>query len=182
MTAGPVAPEMVRSGRRRVAPALAAMATVLALLGGCTSSGTAITTPYAGTHAPLEHGPTYEVKVQNISGLGPVLVDGQGIALYLFETDTRGRPSRCYGICAIQWPPLVVPKGVSRPVAGPGIEAGLLGTAPRADGSSQITYNGWPLYLWPPDRTPGTATGQALTNAGGRWYVVDPAGNAVVTK
>ena len=165
-----------------MAPALAAMATVLALLGGCTSSGTAITTPYAGTHAPLEHGPTYEVKVQNISGLGPVLVDGQGIALYLFETDTRGRPSRCYGICAIQWPPLLLPTGESRPVAGPGIEAGLLGTAPRADGSSQITYNGWPLYLWPPDRTPGTATGQALTNAGGRWYVVDPAGNAVVTK
>ena len=26
------------------------------------------------------------------------------------------------------------------------------------------------------------ATGQALTNAGGRWYVVDAAGHAVITK
>jgi hypothetical protein len=66
-------------------------------------------------------------------------------------------------------------------VAGPGIQPRLLGTAPRTDGTSQITYNGWPLYLWPPDHSPGTATGQALTNAGGLWYVVDPAGNAVRT-
>jgi predicted lipoprotein with Yx(FWY)xxD motif len=158
-----------------------AVAAVTAL-GGCTSPGTAVSTPYTKTHATLEHGPTYEVKVQNITGLGPVLVDGQGIALYLFETDVRGRPSRCYGICAVQWPPLLVPSGVTRPVAGPGIRPGLLGTAPRRDGATQITYNGWPLYFWPPDRTPGTATGQALTNAGGRWYVLDPAGDAVVTK
>ena len=73
------------------------------------------------------------------------------------------------------------PTGVAAPVAGPGIEPGLLGTAPRTDGTTQITYNGWPLYLWPPDRTPGKATGQGLTNAGGRWYVVDTAGNAVTT-
>ena len=40
---------------------------------------------------------------------------------------STGSPSRCYGICAVQWPPLVVPGGVSRPVAGPGTEPGLLG-------------------------------------------------------
>jgi len=152
------------------------------LVGGCTSSGTAVSSPFSGTRAALEKGPVYEVKVQDISGLGPVLVNGQGIALYLFETDIRGTPSRCYDLCAIQWPPALVPAGVSRPVAGPGIHPTLLGTAPRTDGTTQLTYNGWPLYLWPPDHTPGTATGQALTNAGGRWYVVDPAGNAVITK
>jgi predicted lipoprotein with Yx(FWY)xxD motif len=172
MTAGPRA--------IRVAAAVTVCAALL--LGACTSSGTAITTPYTKSHATLEHGPTYQVKVASIAGLGPVLVDGQGIALYMFETDKRGSPSRCYGICAIQWPPLLVPTGVSRPAAGPGVEPTLLGTAPRRDGTTQITYNGWPLYLWPPDRTPGKATGQALTNAGGRWYVVDPAGNPVITK
>jgi predicted lipoprotein with Yx(FWY)xxD motif len=109
-------------------------------------------------------------------------VDGQGITLYLYETDRRGSPSRCYGICAIQWPPVTLPSSVAAPVAGPGIMAGLLGTAPRTDGTTQITYNGWPLYFWPPDREPGKATGQALTNAGGVWYVVDPSGNAIVTK
>jgi predicted lipoprotein with Yx(FWY)xxD motif len=151
-------------------------------LAACTSSGTAVSTPFTSSRPPLEHGPTYEVKVQDIGGLGPVLVDGQGIALYLYQTDHQGSPSRCYGICSVQWPPDTLPTGVARPVAGPGIEPGLLGTAPRNDGTTQITYNGWPLYFWPPDRTPGTATGQGLTNAGGLWYVLDPAGNAVITK
>jgi predicted lipoprotein with Yx(FWY)xxD motif len=179
-----VTPGTVEAGARRRAIRrwAAVAASAVTVLGGCTSSGTAITTPYTKTHPALEHGPTYEVKVQSVSGLGPVLVDGQGIALYLYKTDHQGSPSRCYDICAIQWPPLLLPTGESRPVAGPGIVPRLLGTAPRTDGTTQITYNGWPLYLWPPDRTPGTATGQALTNAGGRWYVLDPSGNAVVTK
>jgi predicted lipoprotein with Yx(FWY)xxD motif len=170
-------------GRLRAVGAAAAVVVGVALvLAGCTSSGTAITTPYTKTHPALEHGPTYQVKVQDIAGLGPVLVDGQGIALYMFATDKQGSPSRCYGICSIQWPPLLVPSGVARPVAGRGVQPGLLGTAPRTDGTTQITYNGWPLYLWPPDRTPGTATGQALTNAGGRWYVVNASGDPVITK
>jgi predicted lipoprotein with Yx(FWY)xxD motif len=151
-------------------------------LSACTSSGTAVSTPFTSSRPALEHGPTYEVKVQDITGLGPVLVDGQGIALYLYRTDRQGTPSRCYGICSVQWPPDTLPTGVARPVAGTGVEPRLLGTAPRTDGTTQITYNGWPLYFWPPDRTPGTATGQGLTNAGGLWYVLDPAGDAVVTK
>lgn len=161
--------------------ATGALALVVGLAAGCTGAGTAITQPFTTTPPRLEHGPTYEVKVMNVSGLGPVLVDGQGLTLYLFASDTRGSPSRCSDICALQWPADVLPSGVPAPVAGPGIEARLLGTAPRADGTTQITYNGWPLYFWPPDRAPGKATGQALANAGGRWYVLDPAGGAVET-
>jgi len=159
----------------------AVLVTVL-LVAGCTSPGTAVSSPFTTGRPTLERGPIYEVKVQQVNGLGPVLVDGQGLALYLFETDRRGAPSRCYNICAIQWPPALLPNGVSRPLAGPGVMPSLLGTAPRTDGTTQITYHGWPLYFWPPDHTPGTATGQALTNAGGRWYVVDAAGDAVITK
>jgi predicted lipoprotein with Yx(FWY)xxD motif len=155
---------------------------VVLLAAGCTSSGTAITQPFATTPPVLQHGPTYEVKVMQIAGVGPVLVDGRGITLYLFETDQRGKPSRCYDICAVQWPPDVLPGGVTAPRAGPGLIGSLLGSAPRTDGTTQVTYHGWPLYYWPPDKEPGKATGQALTNAGGRWYVVDPAGNAVIPK
>ncbi len=171
-----------RLGRLGLWAPVAAVAVAAMVLTACTSSGTAVSTPFTSSRPALEHGPTYEVKVQNIAGLGPVLVDGQGIALYLYQTDRQGTPSRCYGICSVQWPPDTLPTGVARPVAGPGVEPRLLGTAPRTDGTTQITYNGWPLYFWPPDRTPGTATGQGLTNAGGLWYVLDPAGNAVVTK
>jgi len=116
-----------------------------------------------------------------VDGLGTVLVDGQGLTVYMFDNDVRGEPSRCYDICAVEWPPVVLKPGVSQPVAGPGIDAALLGMSPRADGTTQVTYNGWPLYLWPPDRAPGKATGQALANAGGLWYVLSPAGNRIVT-
>ena len=127
----------------------------------------------------LERGPDLRGQGGDVGGLGPVLVDGQGITLYLYETDQRGSPSRCYGICAVQWPPLTLPSGRGR--AGGRARAssrGCSARAPRTDGTTQITYNGWPLYFWPPDRAPGKATGQALTNAGGRWYVLDAAGNA----
>ena len=149
------------------------------LAGACAPSGTAVTTPFATAPAPLQHGPAYEIRLADVSGVGPVLVDGQGLTVYLFSSDRRGSPSRCYDICAVQWPPLLLPAGVRAPVAGAGIEAALLGTAPRSDGTTQITYHGWPLYLWPPDRSPGRANGQGLTNAGGRWYVVDRAGDPI---
>jgi len=160
--------------------AVAALALVVVGAAGC-SNGTSVTTPFVTTAPVLLHGPEYEVMTGRVSGLGTVLVDGKGITLYMYATDRRGQPSRCYDICAVQWPPLVLPPGVTSPVAGPGAVAALLGTAPRRDGSTQITYNGWPLYLWPPDRAPGMATGQALTNAGGLWYVLTPAGRPIVT-
>ena len=158
--------------------AVCALGVVAASAVGC-SNGASIT-PRSPPPPVLEHGPDYEIKRPS-AGLGPVLVDGQGITVYTFATDRHGPPSRCYGICAIQWPPLVLPTGVDRPVAGPGVSSVLVGAAPRTDGTTQITYDGWPLYLWPPDRAPGQATGQALTNAGGLWYVVRPDGTVVVT-
>lgn len=170
---------MSATGSRRPG-ALAALAALAVMAAAC-SNGTSITTPFSTTPAVLQHGPEYEVKTGPVAGLGTVLVDGKGITVYLYASDTRGRPSRCYDICAVQWPPLVLPPGVDAPVAGPGIHPGLLGTAPRTDGTTQVTYNGWPLYLWPPDRAPGMATGQALTNAGGLWYVLSPDGRPVET-
>lgn len=48
---------------------------------------------------------------------------------------------------------------------------GGLGVISRADGTSQITYNGWPLYYWVKDAKPGDTTGQ---NVGNVWFVADP--------
>ena len=155
--------------------------TILAVAVTACSNGTSVTTPFVTTAPALHNGPQYEVTTGSVTGLGKVLVDGQGITLYMFANDVRGQPSRCHNICSVEWPPLVLPSGVTRPVAGPGIVSDLLSTSPDAAGASQITYNGWPLYLWPPDRSPGMATGQALTNAGGLWYVLSPAGKPIVT-
>jgi len=117
--------------------------------------------------------PSYIVQARTISGLGRLITDGQGITLYLYTPDHRG-PSRCYGFCAQQWPPLVLPHGVSRPKAGPGVRAALLGTVRRRNGGRQVTYNGWPLYLWQGDHAPGQATGQ--DDDMGLWYVVSVTG------
>ena len=160
----------------------AGMALVVAfLVAGC-SNGTSVKSPFSTKPPVLLGGPEYEVTTGTVDGLGTGLTDGSGITVYKVATDIRGHPSRCYDIWAVQWPPVILPPGVNRPVVGTGIRPALLGTAPRTDGSVQITYNGWPLYLWPPDKAPGQATGQALTNAGGLWYALSPAGKPIVTQ
>jgi predicted lipoprotein with Yx(FWY)xxD motif len=123
--------------------------------------------------------PFYEVRTGKVKGLGMVLVDGQGLTLYLFVPDKRSGRSTCYKLCAEAWPPLRLPTGVTRPVAGRGIKASLLGTTHRTDGTSQVTYHRWPLYLWVGDSEPGQATGQGINNLGGLWYVLSPDGNAI---
>jgi predicted lipoprotein with Yx(FWY)xxD motif len=167
------------SRRARATASIAVL--LLAVFGAACSNGTSVSSPFSTSPPVLLHGPGYEIMTGHVQGLGTVLVDGQGLTVYMYGTDVRGGPSRCYDICAVQWPPVVLKPGVTRPVAGPGIDAALLGTTARTDGTTQVTYNGWPLYLWPPDRAPGKATGQALTNAGGLWYVLSPAGKPIVT-
>jgi len=113
--------------------------------------------------------PRYEVLARTIPGLGKVITDGHGYTLYMYVPDHRV-VSRCTGFCARQWPPLVLPRGITRPRAGPGVRAALLGTVRRGDGMLQETYNGWPLYLWQGDYAPGQATGQAENM--GLWYAL----------
>ena len=101
-----------------------------------------------------------------MSGLGTVLVDGQGLTLYMFVPDDQRGRSTCYDTCASGWPPLRLPTGVTVPVAGGQAEPSLLGTTTRKDGGLQVTYNGWPLYIWAGDTEPGQATGQGTRQSG----------------
>jgi len=109
------------------------------------------------------------------TSLGRILVDGGGRTLYLFEKDARGR-SACSGACAAYWPPLVSRRQV---LAGRGVRRSLLGVARRADGKSQVTYAGHPLYRFVGDTRPGQTTGQDLHDFGAGWYVVSPAGKKI---
>lgn len=174
----------VRLGAFIAPVALAALAFVSA----CSSSSAPPTTSSTTTTAPsTESGsgaavpPVYEVSTGTVKGLGTVLVDGQGFTLYLFVPDHQSE-STCYGQCAEAWPPLLLPTGVSTPVAGPGVNSKLLGTTHRTDGTVELTYNGWPLYTWTGDSTPGQATGQGLNSLGGLWYVLSPSGKEITTK
>lgn len=60
-----------------------------------------------------------------------------------------------------------------------GVDATLLGTITRDDGTLQVTYNGWPLYLFAGDTAAGDTNGQGLDEFGGLWFLVSPAGEAI---
>jgi predicted lipoprotein with Yx(FWY)xxD motif len=115
-----------------------------------------------------------QVKAAKTS-LGRVLVDGRGRTLYLFAIDKRGASS-CSGQCAVFWPPLLAG---TKSVAGSGVKASLLGTAKRAGGKLQVTYNGHPLYLFKEDAKAGQTKGEGLSFFGGSWWAVSTAGSAV---
>jgi len=114
------------------------------------------------------------IKVAD-SRYGRMLFDGKGRAIYLF-TREKGTRSRCYGQCAVAWPP-VFTKGAPRARAG--VDRKLLGTTRRRDGRRQVTYNGHPLYYYITDTRPGQITCQDITEFGGTWLVVAPSGNAI---
>jgi len=104
--------------------------------------------------------------------LGEVLVNEDGMTLYLFTQDTEGT-SACTEGCATAWPPLIVD---GEPTAGNGADDALLGTITRDDGTTQVTYNGHPLYTYASDSEPGDTVGHGV---GDVWYAVTPAGEAV---
>ena len=103
--------------------------------------------------------------------LGDVIVDASGMTVYLFTPDAQGDTSVCNDDCAASWPPIGEVTDV-----GDGLDAGLLGTITRDDGSTQATYNGWPLYLFGGDSAPGDVNGQGLNDV---WWVIDASGNAI---
>jgi predicted lipoprotein with Yx(FWY)xxD motif len=119
-----------------------------------------------GTGAAVNTGP---------SSLGRVVVDGRGRTLYLFEKDTRTH-SACSGRCAVYWPPLLT-RGA--PVAGHGAKQLLLGTVRRADGTTQVTYAGHPLYLFVADTRRGQATGEGSQEFGAGWDALSPTGKKI---
>ena len=109
------------------------------------------------------------------SKLGRILADSRGRTLYLFENDKRGHSS-CAGACATYWPPLLT-RG--KPTAARAAKQALLGTTRRADGTTQVTYAGHPLYRFVQDTKPGQTTGQDLHDFGAGWYVLAPAGTKI---
>ena len=124
------------------------------------------------TEIPVTGAGAATVALGKNDSLGTFLVDQNGMTLYLFTKDTANTTT-CYDKCATAWPPLLT---TGAPVAGDGVEASKLGTVTRTDGTTQVTYNGWPLYYYAQDKAPGDTTGQ---DVGGVWYVLSPAGEKV---
>ena len=107
------------------------------------------------------------------TSLGKVLVDPQGSTLYMFAADTPTK-SACSGSCASAWPPATATGTLS---VGTGLTASLLTTLTRSDGSTQLEYNGHPLYTFKGDTAAGQANGEGSTAFGAGWYVLGATGN-----
>lgn len=100
--------------------------------------------------------------------LGTVLVDPDGLTLYVFTADSDGE-SACYDQCAQTWPPVAADTSISSD-----LDAAMFGSIERTDGTQQLTINGMPLYLFASDTAPGDVNGQGVNDV---WFVVDAEGN-----
>lgn len=161
---------------RLAASGLASLIAVAFLAAACSSAATAapassapvvstapasaapvVSTP--ASNAPSSASTTGVVVTMATTSLGPVLTGPSGLTLYTHTGDTASS-STCTGGCATAWPPLAVATGATA-TAGTGV-SGTLGTLTRADGTTQVTYNGMPLYGWQNDAKAGDVTGQGV--------------------
>ena len=163
--AGTAARTAAGPGRRARARAQRAMSMLVAAVSAVSVAalallGVAVVSAGGSPVAAADVGAT--LKTVKVGGVD-VLANADGLTLYWFAPDTS-TSSKCFGSCAIYWPPVS-----GSPAAGPGV-TGKLGTIKRPGGGLQATYDGHPLYTYIGDRGPGQANGNDLDLNGGFWY------------
>jgi predicted lipoprotein with Yx(FWY)xxD motif len=155
--------------KRLIAPATAAAtALVLSACGGGGGGGGA-----SQAAAPAKSASALSVK--QLPGVGQVLVDAQGKAVYTSDQEKSGKVV-CDKACTSFWDP-VGASGAAPKIAN----AGKLGVITRPDGKRQLTANGRPLYTFAED-SPGKAMGNGFKDVfAGRhftWHIVRSGGRA----
>ena len=164
-------------------PVLAVAALAMIAIAGCSPTSSPPAGEGTSAEASEETTPAEEPSDEPSEGdvalmvastdLGDVVVDANGMTVYMFDNDTQGGDtSACTGQCLQMWPPVIT---TSETPTGTDI-TGELGTIETPEGELQLTLNGWPVYLWASDTAPGDVTGQAV---GGVWWVLNPAGEPI---
>jgi len=111
------------------------------------------------------------LRVAELDGFSPVVVNGKGRTIYRFEKESND-PTKiaCVDDCLKVWEPVLAPNGVDIKT---GVKEGLVGTIERPDGGKQLTLNGWPMYYYFKDLKLGQTAGQGI---GGTWFAIAPNG------
>jgi predicted lipoprotein with Yx(FWY)xxD motif len=149
-----------------VGAALGSLALLLAGCGGSSSNGGA-STPTAGGRPTSDIGvfsPGDTVMIVQKSDLGYVLAMANGLVVYTYDKDTKGGPPTCTNACAALWPAVT---GIPMTNSGEKLP-GTLGVVTAANGAKQITYNGYPLYIFKSEK-PLATTGNGVD---GLWHVI----------
>jgi predicted lipoprotein with Yx(FWY)xxD motif len=104
-----------------------------------------------------------------VNGVGDVLVDASGKALYTPDQEAGGM-IRCVDQCVSFWQPL---EAGAKPTAADG--AGTVAVITRPDQTKQVTVDGKPAYSFSED-APGKVTGDGFKDSfGGQkftWHVL----------
>jgi predicted lipoprotein with Yx(FWY)xxD motif len=156
--------------RQLAVAGLAAVALAAAACGSSSPAGSGASPSVAASASAGGGSSGAALKTAKIGSV-TVVTNAKGLTLYSFVPDTSTQ-SKCNGSCAHFWPPVKGPV-----TAGAGV-TGKLGTIKRADGSTQATYNGHPLYTYIGDTAPGQNKGNGLNLSGGVWHEVTASGAA----
>jgi predicted lipoprotein with Yx(FWY)xxD motif len=151
---------------RRVSLVVGSVALLLAACGGGAQEGS-----QGGGESQSEGAaPTVEVASADA---GDIVVDSEGMSLYMFMPDQESGEPTCYDDCAQTWPAL---EADGEPTAGDGLDQSLLGTVERTDGTTQVTYNDLPLYFYAGDEAAGDTNGQGISDV---WWLLSPGGEPI---
>ena len=141
---------------------------VALMASSCAGAATAVSKPKPTPVAPV-------LSSSANPTLGQILVDAKGFTLYFFVPE-QGTKIVCTGDCVTMWRPLMA-TGTTPPVST-GPLPGVIATVDRPDGGRQVTYDGWPLYTYTMDTSPGETQG---SGAAGEWFVALAAGESTPT-
>jgi predicted lipoprotein with Yx(FWY)xxD motif len=146
----------------RTYTALAGVAAVTALaLTACGGGGSSPSSGSGSGSGTTMAGET--VSVAHVRGVGSVLVDSKGAALYSPAQEATGKVL-CTGACTSIWIPLQLPAGKAKPAASSAL-MGSLGVVIRPGGGKQVTFDGRPLYRFAEDTKPRTVSGNGVTDS-----------------
>jgi predicted lipoprotein with Yx(FWY)xxD motif len=153
-------------------PALTAALTLAACGGSSYSAGSAQPSTASHTAAASSSAPLVK-SAANSTLAATILTSETGMTLYRLSGERAGHFICTSASCLQIWRPVTASAGGS----GGGAVASL-SVLKRPDGSSQVAYQGMPLYTFAQDTRPGDAKGQGIESFGGTWNVLDLSGSS----
>jgi predicted lipoprotein with Yx(FWY)xxD motif len=110
------------------------------------------------------------LEVASIGRYGMVLTNSKHFTLYVLSAEGKGKIV-CTAACEKAWPPVLVSSSVKHVSVAKGVD-GKIGFVRRTATSDQVTYNGYPLYLFVADTGPRQSHGEGIVHFGGTWGMV----------